>query len=126
VETIIEPEDYPNYHVNHRSAPDLIVLAEDGYLFIPEPLLKYYKGMHGSLDEQDIPLYMTGAGIPEGFIQCSHVDIAPLIVHLLALETDVHFDGRIPQVQEKKASGYISLVILGAALYILITRFRGS
>jgi len=123
VKKVIEPGDYSLYHVNHSTAPDLIILAEDDYLFIPEPLLKYYKGMHGSFDEQDIPLYMTGAGIPQGIIQCNHVDIAPLVVHLLNLETDITFDGVVPQVEEKKAGGYVGLVLLGVVVYILARRF---
>jgi len=126
VKQIIEPDEYPQYHINHETAPDLIVLAEKDYLFIPEPLLQYYKGMHGSLDEQDIPLYMTGAGIPQGYTECNHVDIAPLIVHLLTLETDVQFDGKLPEVKEKEASGYIVLVLTGIALYLLVTKFLNS
>jgi hypothetical protein len=120
VKEIIEPEDYPTYHLDHDAAPDLIVLAEEGYLFIPEPLAKYYKGMHGSLDEQDIPLYMTGAGIPQGHITCSHVDIAPLVCDLLDLDTDIHFDGTLPEVKEKEAEGYIILVLAGIVLYLLM------
>ena len=120
VKEIIEPEDYPTYHIEHVAAPDLIVVAEEGYLFIPEPLAKYYKGMHGSLDEQDIPLYMTGAGIPQGYATCAHVDIAPLVCHLLDLDTDIHFDGTLPEVKEKEAEGYVILVLAGIVLYFLV------
>lgn len=122
VETIIEPAEYKQYHVDHSTAPDLILLAEEDYLFIPEPLLQYYNGMHGSLDEQDVPLYMTGAGIPQGYTECGHTDIAPLIVHLLSLESNVSFDGAIPQVKEKEANGSFVLVLLGVALYLLVRR----
>lgn len=122
VQTVIEPSEYAAYHIDHPAAPDLVLLAEEGYLFIPEPLLAYYKGMHGSLDEQDIPLYMTGAGVPQGYTQCNHVDIAPLIVHLLRLKTDADFDGDIPEVEEKEASGYVVLALVGVVLYVLIGR----
>jgi alkaline phosphatase D len=120
VKEIIEPEDYPTYHIEHVAAPDLIVVAEEGYLFIPEPLAKYYKGMHGSLDEQDIPLYMTGAGIPQGYTTCDHVDIAPLVCDLLDLDTDICFDGTLPEVKEKEAEGYVILVLAGIVLYFLV------
>ena len=120
VKEIIEPEDYPTYHIEHVAAPDLIVVAEEGYLFIPEPLAKYYKGMHGSIDEQDIPLYMTGAGIPQGYTTCDHVDIAPLVCDLLDLDTDIHFDGTLPEVKEKEAEGYVILVLAGIVLYFLV------
>jgi alkaline phosphatase D len=120
VKEIIEPEDYPTYHIDHVAAPDLIVVAEEGYLFIPEPLAKYYKGMHGSLDEQDIPLYMTGAGIPQGYTTCAHVDIAPLVCDLLDLDTDICFDGTLPEVKEKEAEGYVILVLAGIVLYFLV------
>lgn len=126
VKQIIEPEEYAEYHIDHETAPDFVLLAEEGYLFIPEPLLPYYKGMHGSLDEQDIPLYITGAGIPQGYIKCDHVDIAPLIVHLLTLETDVQFDGDIPDVREKEATGYVVLAVAGIVLYLVVTRFLNS
>ena len=126
VKKVIEPAEYSEYHVDHPTAPDLILLAEEDYLFIPEPLLKYYNGMHGSLDEQDVPLYMTGAAIPQGYTECSHVDIAPLIIHLLSLETDANFDGEIPEVKEKEASGYFILVLLGVTLYIVVRRSLSS
>lgn len=125
VKGIIEPEDYPEYHIDHKTAPDLIVLAEKDYLFIPEPLLKNYKGMHGSTDEQDTPLYMAGPGIPQGYTRCNQVDIAPLICFLLGLDTDIDFDGRIPEVtapQEKEASCSFVLVLMGICLYILVER----
>jgi predicted AlkP superfamily pyrophosphatase or phosphodiesterase len=125
VKEIIEPEEFSEYHIDHRDAPDLIVLAEEGYIFIPEPLIQYYKGMHGSFDEQDIPLYMTGAGIPQGYTECSHVDIAPLICHLLDVEPGVHFDGGIPEIKEKEAAAYCWLVIVSVAVYILM-KSRGS
>ncbi|MBU7014285.1 MAG: alkaline phosphatase family protein [Theionarchaea archaeon] len=119
VERIVEPDAYPTLHVDHESAPDLILVAKKGYLFIPEPLLQYYRGMHGSFDEQDIPLYMTGAGISSGYVECSQVDIAPLVVELLGLEPGVAFDGSVPQVQEKKVQGYGILVVAGVVLYLI-------
>lgn len=128
VKDVILPEDYPTYHIDHERAPDLILLADEDYLFIPEPLLKNYKGMHGSFDEQDIPLYMMGSGIPEGYTECSLVDIAPLVCHLLDLDTDVIFDGTIPVVEEKKAQeaeGYIVFVLAGIVLYLFM-RSRAS
>lgn len=122
VKAIIEPQDYATYHIDHERAPDLIVLAEKNYLFIPEPLLKNYKGMHGSFDEQNVPLYMAGAGIPEGYIECSHVDIAPVICTLLGLDTPATFDGDIPEIKEKskKAHGYAVLVLAGIVIYFLV------
>lgn len=126
VEEIIEMTEYSVCHVDHRTAPDLIVTAEDGYLFIPEPLLKNYRGMHGSFDEQDVPLYMTGEGIPRMYTEVNQVDITPLIVHLLNLESGVTFDGSLPQVKEKEASSYFVLVLLGIALYVLFRKFLSS
>jgi predicted AlkP superfamily pyrophosphatase or phosphodiesterase len=126
VDMVIEPEEYPTYHVDSEGAPDLILVAKKGYLFIPEPLLPYYKGMHGSFDEQDIPVYMTGAGIPSGYIECSQVDIAPLVVELLSLETDTEFDGSVPLIQEKEVSGYGVLVCAGVILYIILRRMSNS
>jgi hypothetical protein len=126
VKTVIEPSQYPAYGMDHDNAPDLILLAEEGYLFIPEPLLPYYKGMHGSPDEADIPLYMIGAGVPSGVISCDHVDIAPLICSLLQIESDVQFDGVIPQVKEKEARGYGIAVLLGIAVIILFKKFLRS
>lgn len=120
IKEIIEPKDFPEYHIDHEDAPDLIVLAEKEYIFIPEPLLKYYKGMHGSLDEQDVPLYMAGAGIPHGYTECSHVDIAPVICSLLNLETDIQFDGKIPEIKEKEAAGYLWLVLVGVVVYLFM------
>ncbi len=120
IKEIIEPEDFPEYHIDHEDAPDLILLAEKEYIFIPEPLLQYYKGMHGSLDEQDVPLYMAGAGIPHGYTECSHVDIAPLICSLLNLETDIQFDGKIPEIKEKEAAGYLWLVLAGFVVYLFM------
>ncbi|MBU7021317.1 MAG: alkaline phosphatase family protein [Theionarchaea archaeon] len=125
VDRVVEPEEYSAFHINHRNAPDLILLAKKGYLFIPEPLLQYYRGMHGSPDEQDVPLYMTGAGIPTGYVECSQVDITPLVVELLGLETDVKFDGSVPQIQEKKAQGYGILVVAGVVFYIIGRRLWG-
>ncbi len=125
VKTIIEPQDYVKYHVDHRNSPDLIVLAREDYLFIPEPLLKYYRGMHGSVEEMDIPLYMDGAGIPQGYTECSQVDIAPLIVSLLNLETDAAFDGSIPQI-EKEASGYGILVLCGLLFFAALRKLLCS
>lgn len=119
VKEIIEPQQYPDYHIDHETAPDIILTAKEGYLFIPEPLLKYYKGMHGSLDEQETPFYMTGNGVPTGYTECNQVDITPLIVYMLSLETDTQFAGNIPEIKEKKASGYAILVLLGVALYIV-------
>jgi hypothetical protein len=123
VKEVIEPYQYPDYHIDHGTAPDLILIAKKGYLFIPEPLLKYYKGMHGSLDEQETPLYMTGSGIPTGYTECNQTDITPLIVHMLSLETDTQFAGNIPEIKEKKVAGYAVLVLVGIALY-LVSRFR--
>jgi hypothetical protein len=122
VKEIIEPQNYAAYHINHESAPDLIVLAEKKYLFIPEPLLEKYKGMHGSFDEQDVPLYMTGAGIPEGYTECSHTDIAPIICSLLDIDPKTTFDGDIPEIKEKskKAYGYCGLVLVGIVIYLLV------
>ncbi len=121
VKEIIEPQDYAKYHIDHERAPDLIVLAEKDYLFIPEPILKNYKGMHGSFDEQDVPLYMAGAGIPEGYIECSHVDIAPVICELLGIDVTT-FEGDIPEIKEKsqKAHGYAVLVLAGIVIYFLV------
>jgi alkaline phosphatase D len=123
IASIITPDQYSTYGVDHHRAPDLILLAEEGYLFIPQPLLAYYKGMHGSLQETDVPLYMTGAGIPSGSVSCNHVDIAPLVCSLLSVESTVAFDGTVPQVKEKEARGYGIAAVLGIILIILFKKF---
>ena len=126
IDTIMEPSQYGELGIDHASAPDLVLLAKEGYLFIPEPLLPYYKGMHGSPDEADIPLYLIGAGIPPGVISCNHVDIAPLVCSLLQVESDVEFDGTVPMVKEKEARGYGIAVVLGIACMILFKKFLHS
>ncbi|MBU7017740.1 MAG: alkaline phosphatase family protein [Theionarchaea archaeon] len=125
VKEVIEPKDYPQYHIDHENAPHLIVLAEKDYLFIPEPLLENYKGMHGSPDERDTLVYMAGKGIPEGYTECYQVDIAPLVCYMLDLNSGVVFDGSIPVIKEKKpeeAHGFVVLVLAGILLYLMISR----
>jgi len=122
VAAVVHPDEFADYGLDHAQAPDLILLAEDSYLFIPEPLLSYYKGMHGSMEEADVPLYMTGAGIPTGEISCKQVDIAPVVCTLLSVAY-TGFDGTVPMVKEKEARGYGVMVLLGIAVGILFKKF---
>ena len=55
-------------NVDYADGPDLFLETEQGYVFLPKPMIDYYHGQHGSQDDSDtiIPIICFGAGIPSG------------------------------------------------------------
>ena len=91
-------------NVDFADGPDLFLEAEAGYMFLPEPVIKYYRGQHGSQDDSDriIPLIGFGAGLPEGaaFEASDLRCIAPMVCQLMGLEMG-DFDLAAPAISEK-------------------------
>ena len=91
-------------NVDFADGPDLFLEAEAGYMFLPEPVIKYYRGQHGSQDDSDriIPLIGFGAGLPEGaaFEASDLRCIAPMVCQLMGLQTG-DFDLSAPAISEK-------------------------
>lgn len=85
--------------VDFDGGPDIFLETETGYEFLPEPMLKYYHGQHGSQDDSDliIPIIALGAGIPSGagFEQSDLRCIAPMVCRLMQLEPG-NFDVEAP------------------------------
>ena len=94
-------------NVDFADGPDIFLEADTGYMFLPEPVLKYYKGQHGSQDDTDtlIPLIAFGAGIPagQGFEPSDLRCVAPLVCDLMDLEPG-DFDLEAPALTEQDLS----------------------
>lgn len=77
-------------NVDFEEGPDIFLETETGCVFLPEPMLKYYHGQHGSQDDTDsiIPMICFGAGIPSGagLEQSDLRCIAPLVCELMGIE----------------------------------------
>lgn len=87
--------------VECEAEPDLILNTEDGYIFLPQPMLSQYDGQHGSTSDTDvlIPFIWVGAGIPAGAgIEATDLRaVAPMVCHLLGL-TPGAFELEMPQL----------------------------
>ncbi len=88
-------------NVDFAGGPDIFLEADTGYMFLPEPVLKYYNGQHGSQDDSDtiIPLIGFGAGIPAGtgLEQSDLRCIAPAVCKLMGIEPG-SFDLEAPAI----------------------------
>ena len=77
-------------NVDFADGPDIFLEADTGYMFLPEPVLKYYRGQHGSQDDSDtlIPLIGFGAGLPSGsgLEQSDLRCVAPMVCQLMGIE----------------------------------------
>ncbi len=90
-------------NVNYADGPDLFLETEPGYVFLPEPMIDFYHGQHGSRDDSDmiVPIICFGSGIPAGAgIESSDLRcIAPVVCHLMDLPSGA-FDLGIPALLE--------------------------
>ena len=95
-------------NVDWAGGPDIFLESDTGYMFLPEPVLKYYRGQHGSQDDTDavIPLIAFGAGIPAGAgIEESDLrGVAPLVCRLMGL-TPGNFDLEAPALLPQQERG---------------------
>ena len=91
--------------VNADTEPDLILISEDGYEFLPEPMLYLYQGQHGSLSDSDItiPMVWFGSGIPAGagLEDVSLLTIAPMVCQMMGLPAG-NFEESVPQLIAKQ------------------------
>ena len=90
-------------NVNYSDGPDLFLETEPGYVFLPEPMIDFYHGQHGSRDDSDmiVPIICFGSGIPAGAgIESSDLRcIAPVVCHLMDFPSG-DFDLGIPALLE--------------------------
>lgn len=89
--------------MNYADGPDLFLETEPGYVFLPEPMIDFYHGQHGSRDDGDmiVPIICFGSGIPAGAgIESSDLRcIAPVVCRLMDLPSGA-FDLGIPALLE--------------------------
>ncbi len=101
VEQVLTQEDMQELRLLHERSPDVILVAEERYMFQAAPLLVelgYTQGSHGSLRDEDmlVPILFHGPNVPTTTIKESVVvDIVPSILFLRAWSEvfTLDFDG---------------------------------
>ena len=96
IERVIGPDEL---RALHTSSDEGDVIAEAAVPFgfaLTEPPAGQWRGSHGSLAEQHVPLVMAGAGIRPGAVPHHPrlVDLAPTITTLLGVAAPAHSQGR--------------------------------